>query len=361
VTEQSKIKILALEGSPRERGRQRGTALKSLIWERLERLKYGAIVSSLGMDPDALIERFMRETAHVAAAEKWTPHLLEEVRGIGEGAGIGFEPAFLLSSTDEMLRYAQSLQGQQTQCTSLGCWRAGDTPALLGQNLDTSMHSRNTEVLLHITEPDGRQQLVVATAGSLGAMGLSDAPLGVCVNTINLKSARDGLPLQFIVRGMLDQPTLDDAVAFLKSVKVGAAQNYMIGDAERVADYEASANQVVQFVPYQGARRVYHSNHHLANNDIIPGYPTISQNSIDRINYLKFRLDDPAKPVTLENIKGILRSHLGPICYHGEHGPNGINTWVSVVYVLAKRPELHIAVGNPCETDYQKFTFENSA
>ncbi len=361
MTRLSHVKMLALEGSPRERGRKRGAALKSLIWEHLERLKYSALLASPGADPNALLDRFMQETGHVAAAEKWTPHLLDEVRGIGEGAGIGFEQAFLLSSLDEIMRYAQSLQGLQTQCTSLGCWRDGDTPALLGQNLDTTIHSRNAEVVLHITEPDGRQKFVVTMVGSLGAMGLSDAPLGVCVNTINLKSARDGLPLQFIVRGMLDQPSLDDAVAFLKSVKVGAAQNYMIGDAERVVDYEASANKVVQFIPFEDARRVYHSNHHLANDDIIPDSPTISQNSIDRFNYLKFRLDDPDKPITIENIKGILRSHLGPVCFHGEHGPNGGNTWVSVVYALAERPELHVAVGNPCETEYQKFTFESMA
>jgi len=359
MTKLSEIKILKLDGTPRELGCKRGEELKAVIWEQLERFKYFMpMILSPGLSPDAMIEKFMRETKHVAAAEKWTPHLLEEVRGIGEGAGIGFENAFMLSCTEEMWRHDQLGSAGSAQCSSMGCAKDGDTPALMGQNLDTIIHAKNTEVVLHITEPDGRQKFVVTEAGSLGLMGLSNAPLGILVNTIFLNGCFDGLPICFIARGMLDQLTLDDAVAFLKSIKIGASLNYVIGDAERVVDYETSAKGAVQFVPYEGAKRVYHTNHPMASNDFIPGYPTITEESIGRANYLKYRLDDPKKPIALDNIKGILRSHLGPICHHGEKGPMNFTTWVSVVYSLTENPELHVAAGNPCENEYQVFTFD---
>lgn len=41
----------------------------------------------------------------------------------------------------------------------------------------------------------------------------------------------------------------------------------MIGDSERALAFECSANKVVQFVPYDGARRVYHTNHAMVNDD----------------------------------------------------------------------------------------------
>ena len=359
MTHSSNIKYLKLEGTPRERGQARGEELKAMIWEHLERYKY-FIPSFLspGLPPDAKIENFIKDTKHVAAAEKWTPHLLEEVRGIGEGSGIGFNNAFMLSATEEMWRWDESA-GASAQCTSLGCGPDGDTPALMGQNLDTIIHAKNTEVLLHIEEPDGRQKFVVTEAGHLGVMGLSNAPLGILVNTVFLNSTPDGLPVPFVAMGMLDQPTVDDAVSFLKSVKVGASLNYMIGDAKKVVDYETSAKGAVQFEPCKGAKRVYHTNHPLASDDFIPGYPTIAQESIKRLSYLKYRLDDPEKPIAIDNIKGILRSHLGPICHHSEGGVMSIaTTWVSLVYSMGENPELHVTAGNPCDNKYQVFSFD---
>jgi isopenicillin-N N-acyltransferase-like protein len=179
----------------------------------------------------------------------------------------------------------------------------------------------------------------------------------VCVNTIHLKSSRDGLPLQFVIRGINSRRTLEEAIDFVRAIKVGAAQNLMIGNAERVVDLECSANKVVEYRPFEDARRVYHTNHHLVNDDVITGYPTITGSSLDRLKYLMYRLGDSAKPITVDNVKGILSSHLSSICYHGEYSATAVNTWVSVVYSLSTPPELHLAIGNPCANDYERFTF----
>ncbi len=93
--------------------------------------------------------------------------------------------------------------------------------------------------------------------------------------------------------------------------------------------------------------------------DFIPGYPTIVQESINRLSYLKYRLDDPEKPIAIDNIKGILRSHLGPICHHSEMGVMSVaTTWVSLVYSMGENPELHVTAGNPCDNKYQIFSFD---
>ncbi|MBW1750924.1 MAG: hypothetical protein JRJ37_09555 [Deltaproteobacteria bacterium] len=67
-------------------------------------------------------------------------------------------------------------------------------------------------------------------------------------------------------------------------------ENYVIGDAKKVVDYETSAKGAVQFVPYKGAQRVYHTNHPVVSDDFIPGYPTIAQESINRVNCLKYQI-----------------------------------------------------------------------
>jgi hypothetical protein len=350
---------LSLTGLPRRRGQERGEAFRALIHEQIERNIYLSLLVEPSIDPVAFVDQFVRETGHLNAAEKRTPHLVEEVKGISEGSGISFNGIFALSCPDEMIRYAEWLAGKQAfACSSLGCFREENTPALMGQNLDTAEIAQGLITLLHIHSDTAPEVLIVAQPGSLGSIGLNRSPLGVCVNTINLKSNRNGLPLQFISRALLEKFYLNDAVEFLQEIVPGAAQNFMIGDAEQVLDFECSGSKVVQFIPKEGARRVWHTNHHLANNDIIPEYYPIAPDSLERYGYFEFRLNEPQKPITLENIQGILRTHLAPICYHGWGKPETTRTWVSVIYELTTPPVLYLAVGNPCENCYQRFGFE---
>ncbi len=245
----------------------------------------------------------------------------------------------------------------------------------LGQNLDTSLSFKNKSVLLHLKEENGHESFILALPGCIGAIGLNNSPLGVVVNTLFLKSSRDGLPVQFILRKILEQSNLNDAIKFLKSVKHAAALNYMIGDSEKIVNFECSANKVSQFFPYDGARRLYHTNHALVNDDIIPNFllPKISEKiNIDRFKYIEYRLKDPSKKITLEDFKLILSSHIGPICHHGFSTtvkmlgkrymsltplPDFSTSCVSVIYKLSKPPEFYITVGNPCTNEYERFTF----
>lgn len=349
-----------LTGTHREIGCQRGEALRALIWEHVERMKYLGVQENPYFKPEEMIARFISETEHLQAAQKWAPHLLEEVRGISQGSNLPFNDIFAMCCLDELWRYSQALKGQLSlECSSMGCFREDGSPALLGQNLDTDSISKNLAVVLHIQGVDQPEAYIVCHASNLGWMGLNRTPLGVCVNTLNLKSSRDGLPVQFIAREILRKQSLSEAVDFLTKIKQGAAQNFMIGDATQVVDFERSANRCVQYIPYEGARRVYHTNHPLVNDDLLPLYPVVYQNSIDRFKYLEYRLKDPSKLVTLENIKGILRSHYGPICSHNSRQPGMTSTCVSVIYSLSVPPELYIAEGNPCQTDYQRFTFQD--
>lgn len=351
-------RILKLTGTALERGRMRGEELRALIHEQIERMKYLAYQANSALNPGDFIQKFVNETGHLQAAEKWTPELLDEVKGISQGAGVNFHEIFVMSCLDEIWRYSQSLEGEATfACSSLGCFKEEYSPALLGQNLDTDYFSKNLGMVFHIQGEDQPEAFVISHAASLGWMGLNRTPLGVCVNTVSLKSNRNGLPVQFIAREIIRKNSLAEAVDFLSSIQPGAAQNFMIGDAEKVVDFEGSASGFVEYVPYEGARRIYHTNHPFANFEFIPNYPVIYPNSLDRYKYLDYRLKDPSKPITIDNIKGILSSHSGPICRHSDHKPDSMATWVSVVYSLSVPPELHVAFGNPCDHEYECFSF----
>ncbi len=348
-----------LVGSNLEIGRQRGEALRPLIWEHVERMKYLVAEGSPSGNPNDIFSSFISETGHLKAAEKWAPNLLDEVKGISQGSNIPFNDIFAMCCLDELWRYSQAQTGKSTfACSSVGCFREENSPALLGQNLDTDYLSKNLAVVLHIKGVDQPEAFIICHPGNLGWLGLNRTPVGVCVNTLHLKSNRNGLPVQFVAREILRKKSLAEAIDFLMHVKQGAAQNFMIGDSEKVVDFEGSARGVDQYIPFEGARRVYHTNHPLVNDEYIPMYPVIYPNTLERFKYLEYRLRDPAKAVTIENIKGILRSHSGPICVHNNQLPGTSTTWVSVIYSLSDPPELYVAKGNPCDVDYQHYSFQ---
>jgi hypothetical protein len=161
-----------------------------------------------------------------------------------------------------------------------------------------------------------------------------------------------------MAREILRKRSLAEATNFLTHVRQGAAQNFMIADSEKVVDFEGSASGVVQYVPFEGARRLYHTNHPLVNDDYIPMYPVIYPNTLERFKYLEYRLKDPSKSITIENIRGILSSHSGPICVHTNNQAGTSSTWVSVIYSLSTPPELYVAKGNPCDVDYERYNFQ---
>lgn len=381
----SNLKVLEfpIDASPKERGRIRGETMRPFIIEEIENWKYLHMLESPNLDFDEFISQFINDTKYIEAVKKWTPHLLEEVVGISEGSGIDFNTIFCGSCVDEIsvpergLGMSKPLQGTQTKtsgCTTLGCFKEKGNPALLGQNLDTIESFKNNAVLLDLKEENGHKSYILTFPEGIGTIGLNSSPLGVVVNSIYKKSSKDGLPVQFILRKILEQSNLNDAIKFLKNVKHAAAHNYMLGDSEKIVNFECSANKISQFFPYDGARRLYHTNHALVNDDVIPKYKLpkdIKKNSMDRFKYLEFRLKDPSKTITIENIKQILSSHIGPICQHGVSKtkvfgkrfvsltliPDSGCTGASVIYKLSKPPELYIALGNPCTNEYERFMF----
>lgn len=353
---------MVLDGTPRDRGRIHGEALKPMILESLERWKY-LLGQRFKKSVDRLIDQLVEKTNFLAAAKKWTPQLLDEVKGIAEGAGLDFNLVFALQLMDEWIWCLQSrAQNTVERCSSLGCFKEGDRPALVAQNLDWLNYIEGLGALLHIKYPESTlESLVPTVAGMIGTCGLNNRPLGICTNALweFANNSIDGLPTTFIVRAVLEQPNLNTAVDFIHKIKHASAENYLIGDSEQVVDYECTANKISQYIPYEDAQRVYHTNHPLVNDDVIfpPKKPPLTSTTHNRFNYLVKRLKDPTKNITIETVKYILSSHEGSVCVHHNYQPLAGYTFCSVICSLSHSPVLHLAMGPPCSNEYKSFRF----
>jgi hypothetical protein len=376
MTTQSNIQVLVLEGSPRERGRIHGETLRGKIREMIGLWKEN-IHADLGMDPDLFLEQLTAETNFLPAIKKWTPDLLEEVEGIAEGAGVDFNTIYARQLSDEepWFRLEKKLGkswGHPENCSAIGANAQGPLPALAAQNMDTPAYYNGFQILLHINYQDSPLEVFMFTiAGKINLAGMNNAPVGICCNTVlPLDYARDGLPEDFLVRGVLAQPSLEDALAFMRRVKHASGQNYVIGGRERVLSLECSANKIAEYIPYPGANRVYHTNHPLVNDDLgiyqqrIALLPQEEQgawrdstgvrtNTHDRFDVLQRHFGNPDEPVTIEKIKAVLSSHDAPVCHHSDKKIS----LGCLIMELAEKPKLHLAPGPPCSTPFQTHTF----
>jgi hypothetical protein len=370
------VPVLVLEGPPRKRGQTHGEALRPKIEEAIAGWK-DFLSNERRSHPDTYIHRFLEETNFLPAIKKWTPDLLEETEGISEGAGVDFKTVYAFQLLDEEWLFGRktALEGRQpgaVQCSALGAFAQEGYPALQAQNMDIPSYADGFQVLLRIKHPGSRlESLVFTYAGLIALNGLNNVPIGLCCNTLDqLDNSTDGLPVAFFNRGVLGQETLEGAVEFVHGIKHASGQNYIIGGKGKIYDFECSANTVSPFVPFEGAKRVYHTNHPLVNDDQGisreiqkrergEGREQGLSNSEIRFDSLAKRLRDPTQNVTVETAKAILSSHdhpQHPICRHKKPGGGSMTIGCSIM-VLSSPPELHFAPGPPCMTGFRTYGF----
>ena len=366
------LKVVLLEGSPFERGLTHGRVLKKEIHKVIGKWRTH-LETDYKLGADEFTERFFEKTDFLQAIERWTPGLLEEVRGVADGAGIDFRAALLFNLLDEVWANAEGVAGEH--CSGVGVNKQGERPAMIAQNMDINGFYDGYQTLLHIKYPNSDLETLVFTcAGLIALTGMSNRPVGVTVNTLSqLAYSADGLPVAFVIRGLLEQKSQKDAVEFLHNVKHASGQNYLIGGEEGVYDFEASANKVSRYLPSRNAGVVCHTNHPLVNDDYTVKFrdkfrhrlmandvgSVASGSSDTRFRSLEQRLGDKVGSLDIDALRSALTSRDSdqfPVCvnHQSESAPF---TFGSVIMVLSEKPELQLAVGPPNKTKYRTFSF----
>jgi isopenicillin-N N-acyltransferase like protein len=361
------VRVVALSGSGHERGLQHGRLLRAEIARLVELWK--ADLRGASADPDALIRRFLAETNFQPAIRKWTPDLLNEVRGIAEGSGQPFDTILAFQLLDELWVYLD--RPAANHCSSLGVTGSPAHPAFVAQNMDLESFRDGYQVVLRIAATGSApEQLVFSSAGLIGANGVNRSSVAIAANTLmQLTASPDGLPVAFVVRGVLAQTDGGAALAFLREVKHASGQNYVLGVGDRVFDLEASAGKVVEFRPTADGRVVYHTNHPLLNDDIKPWHRVLAQvraaagggkgSSETRLDSLATRLGRRAGEIDAEVIKETLRSKDStsyPVCRAVKAGSE-VFTFGATVMTLSGSPSLEVTMGPPDANPFVRLSF----
>jgi predicted choloylglycine hydrolase len=360
--ENKKLAVVTLEGSAFERGVIHGKTLKAQIHE-LVKLWKADLVERYKMPADAFIKKFVQQTDFQPAIKKWTPELLEEIRGIAKGADLDFESVFVFQLPDEYWVNGPGITGDH--CSAVGFSRKGDRPTLIAQNMDLEGFRDGFQVILHIKYPGSKlESLVVTNAGLIALNGLNNRSIGICCNTLSqLAYCKDGLPVACVVRGVLEQQTEEAAVDFVRRIKHASGQNYIIGGPAKVYDLECSASKVA---PFTTARpdMVWHTNHPLVNDDYSakfkeePDKKKALANTTARLESVQKRVGKDAVP-GLDLIKTTLAAKDSadfPVCRPHKNQKDNF-TFAATIMVLSDKPELHITSGPPDVNPYQMHSF----
>jgi Acyl-coenzyme A:6-aminopenicillanic acid acyl-transferase len=353
-----KLRVVDLEGMPYEMGKTHGQTLKSEIRELVGRWK-ADLRTTYGVTAEVFIQNLLKKTHFQPAIARWTPDLLDEVRGIADGAGVDLDTIYAYQLIDEI--WAMDAELGLSKCTSIAAGRRNGNPSFVAQTLDIPAFYHGYQTVLRIRDKrEDLETLVFTIPGVVAANGLNNRSVGVCVNAVTqLAYSPKGLPVAFTIRGILRQGSYEQAVKFLEDVQPAAPQNYVIGGPDEAAAFERSAGKMSRFIPFAGAEFTYHTNHPLINDDFNPRFPeSLKRRGMTlekyralcpRFNFLGRALKDNSAVIDLAALEALFKDRAS--------GINNAGTYGCTIMVLGESPELHISPGRPDEEPFQVLGF----
>ena len=348
----TRYREIEVSGSYFEMGRQLGEAARDEIRG----------FNAIAMERVNKTVAIPREKAlQVAAAcmplvEGYCADMLEELRGMAQSSGVSVEELMLLQIRNQLQPDADA-----------GCTSFATTPqatvhntACVGQNWDNDPAVDPFNIVL-TRRPTGKPALMKITqAGLIAYIGLNDAGIGVCLNSLPAPSRRLGVPHYFTVRGLYEAVSLDEAVRAVERAQRAIPANIILATPQGPADLEVTVERV-HVLRAGDSGRITHTNHCLhpelvsINEDfseLIESHPRKAR--IDRL----FGVGKEA--LNLELMQAALRDHENypcSICRHAnDHPQHGF--WVSVFSVIieADAGRMYLSRGNPCEVPYEMYT-----
>ena len=347
----TRYREIEVAGSPRQMGRQIGEAAGEEI--------RGFCAVALSLVNKTL--RVSRAAADVIvskalhSAEQYSPDMIEEIRGMAEGACVSVQEIMLLQVRNQLQPAADA------GCTSLALAGKGREPGtwLVAQNWDNDPDLQPFTVVLS-RRPTGKPALMTITqAGLIAYIGFNEAGIGVCLNTLPAPSRPFGVPHYFTVRGIYEAPSLEGAVGAVERADRAIPANIMLATPQGPADLEVTLDRVC-VLRNESAGGITHANHcrHPELLAINEQFPELIQ-SHHRQRRIDQWLNLQRRNPDLEGVKNLLRDHEGyprSICRHANDDPS-TGCWETVFSViiepLARR--MHVSRGTPCDHPYETY------
>lgn len=347
----SSIWTVDCAGSPREIGRAHGETARRAI--DLGIRNWCALIEKRhGMNADAYLKGFLAQTDFFPAIRAYAPDLLEEISGIAEGSEQTPERILAYNLLDEEWEFSK--RGRNAPgCTVAAVVDASARVPVIGQTMDIPSVHDGTQLALRIRPTDGPAVIVYAAAGMIGLMGCNESGVGVVVNNLEvLPSSPSGLPVAFVMRGILARRTLAAAANFVRDAQHATGQHYAIGAPDGLRAFEAWGGGVEE-VPVRGNWYV-HANHPLVANRIRldPSATFAASRTMERQAAVEQHVAEASDQAGVEQL---LMDTSAPVSR--EIG-DGYMTFGAISMTLSAPPVVHIAPGPPHQTEWSEVSWQ---
>ncbi|HAJ35319.1 MAG TPA: hypothetical protein DCL15_06455 [Chloroflexi bacterium] len=370
------IRVLTIAGSPYELGYVHGKTYANEIGELTEeRLRLSCDPFWTGGQQATLDEVLALGRACLRYHEAFAPELMEEMRGMADATGLGVNELVIMNGFTDFVdiianpaalghaRTYGALPSDVSDCTAfiVEPSASADGRAYLGQTWD--MHSTATPYVLMLDlRPQASPALMTFTiTGCVGMIGMNEHGVAVGINNLLAADGRPGVHWVYVVRKMLAQRTVEDALAVLQAAHLSGAHNYLLlgpdaTGAQRGYNVEHMATRA-HVIPVTG---VYaHTNHCLiqAMIDVERPRKNISQEStLARHDQASHFLTEQVGRITIDTLMALTRYHEGDalsVCAHVQPGYDVESSGACIMSPATR--ELWAVWGNPCQNAYEAF------
>ncbi len=345
---------LDLHGSPHEIGRRHGMAAAAVIHDRF---KVWCRFPVKPEQTDTVLQELIRYLSNTF------PAVVEEMRGMAEGAGLSVRDAQLynlFSAVNHVLHHT---------CSNVA-FRRTDRGPMLGKNTDLGENDDRYLELKRVRPTEGHAFVAYSYGGTTWAQGLNERGLatgGSSVSPRDSKASATGLSDCILTRLVLQYcANVDEVVAlFAKHPFVGKGLNMIVMDA-------TGDTAVIEAAPGRHAVRRIEGDTLFCTNFYVSGNIEMQPNAAYLANArgrydiftrnlsgaasLERRaasLERRAAPLTFDFMKALLRHHEEPVsmCQHVKGGMNSVLSYIAVPSERA----LWFTEGHPCCHEYERF------
>ncbi len=355
----SSLPYVTAQGGPYERGFQHGRQCGDLIQRYPDVLLETIAVEASWRALDRSRAPIRREdllrcaSAFLPSLEAFAPWLVEEVRGIADGAKLPFLDVLLVNVRAEVMGLLASGATTAAEgCTAFAVGRTAtaDGSILAGQNLDQDRLNQDLLIVLRVEPDHGPSILMCTFAGLVGYTGVNSAGVSLFQNALSTPVWRaDGMPHYFMKRALLEQTDLRGCLDVIGRARVCSSGNYVLTDRTNLVDVEVTPDGFATLSADDDV--LVHTNHFVApslvdREALLPRLP----DSACRAPRMRDLLRAQSGRVSVETLKAALSDHDGhptSICRHQ-------GRMISIASMIAEPDQgrLWVSVGNPCENPY---------
>ena len=350
--------IYRASGSHRELGRQHGEQAKAPEYIPISTTSISRSACRTKCSSNVRWRSSRSSSSHC-------PHLVDEIRGLGEGAGIAFHEALAVN-----IRSSLGLQSEEG-CTSFVVGPAGTATGetLIGQTSDTLPNVMDFGYVLHLQPDDKPEVLIWTFGGMIGYHGINSAGVGHFANDLGDggPAPRFGLPHYPLKRMMLECSSMDAVVGLFETVQLSSNGNYVICDGSgEILDIEATTVGP-ELIGDDGKGFIGHANHFCSaryatqenhRQSVADSFPR--QLRIDEL------IGERYGALSVASLQEILQDDANDpaaICRHprSTNMDDGFELAGQTVAALIAEPaqqRLHVTCGPPCENPFVTYTMD---